>query len=151
MKNLFEQPFVIAADHGGYDLKQHLIAYFKSKNITNYTDLGQYNEEMSNFPEFSKLAAEAINTGKAEWAIVICGSGIGISMAANRFQGIRCALCHDVTTAKLSRLHNNANMIALGGRLLGTVQAEEIVQTFAETQFLGDRYQARIDLMDTIC
>lgn len=151
MDKLITQNFVIAADHGGFVLKQHLLGFFESQQIRNVKDLGQFDDKRSDFPHFSKLVADAILNRQVQWGILVCGSGIGVSIAANRFKGIRCALCHDVTTATLARQHNNANVLALGGRLIGTALAEDIVRAFAETAFLGSHYKERMDMTDTIC
>ena len=151
MDNLFDTPFIIAADHGGFALKQHLLRFFDKKQLTDFTDLGQFNAESSNFATFSKLAADALKAEKAKWGIVVCGSGMGISMAANRFSWIRCALCHDVTSAKLARLHHNANLLALGGRLTGTSQAEDIIEAFTSTPFLGGKYEDRWIMVNDFC
>jgi ribose 5-phosphate isomerase B len=138
----------IGSDHGGFALKSRLSAILKQKGYE-IDDLGTYSEDSVDYPEQGKKVALAVlkdgNTG-----IIICGTGIGISIAANRFKGIRAALCHNVEYAKLSREHNNANILALGGRFLDDRSAEEITDTFLKTEFLGGRHQRRVELLDNI-
>lgn len=143
------QPFVIACDHGGFALKEHILTVLKARNFTHITDLGVYSADSAHFPHQADKAVKAIQTGDAQWAILVCGTGIGMSIAANRHNGIYCALCHDTTTARLAREHNNANILAIGGRLIGPSVAEDIVDTFLNTPFLGGRYQDRIGMIDT--
>jgi ribose 5-phosphate isomerase B len=148
MSNLFEKPFAIASDHGGFVLKEYLIDYFKRKNISNFIDLGTTSEQLVHYPVYVSSLVDCIKSGKAEWGIVVCGTGIGTSIAANRNKGIHAAPCHDVTTARLARAHNNANILALGARIIGTILAEEILEAFVTTDFIGERYQIRIDMID---
>ncbi|HEY1096108.1 MAG TPA: ribose 5-phosphate isomerase B [Alphaproteobacteria bacterium] len=148
---LLNQSFAIAADHGGFGLKQHLLDYLKSKNISNFIDLGTDSDKSVHFPDYAGKMVETIKSGKAQWGILICGTGLGMSIAANRHAGIYAALCHDTTTARLARQHNNANILAMGGRILGPTVAEDIVETFLHTAFLGDRYQDRIGMIDPGC
>ncbi|MBN2857360.1 MAG: ribose 5-phosphate isomerase B [Candidatus Delongbacteria bacterium] len=136
----------MACDHGGFALKEHLKSFLTGNNVT-VDDLGAYSEDPVNYPDYGKKAAEAVlNDGDP--AIIICGTGIGISIAANRFRGIRAALCHCVEYAELSRKHNNANILALGGRFITENEAENIVTAFLETEFEGGRHKNRIDLID---
>jgi ribose 5-phosphate isomerase B len=138
----------IGSDHGGFALKSRLSAILKHKGYE-IDDLGTYSEDSVDYPEQGKKVALAVlkdgNTG-----IIICGTGIGISIAANRFKGIRAALCHNVEYAKLSREHNNANILALGGRFLDDRSAEEITDAFLKTEFQGGRHQRRVELLDNI-
>ena len=138
----------IGSDHGGFALKSRLSAILKHKGYE-IDDLGTYSEDSVDYPEPGKKVALAVlkdgNTG-----IIICGTGIGISIAANRFKGIRAALCHNVEYAKLSREHNNANILALGGRFLDDRSAEEITDAFLKTEFQGGRHQRRVELLDNI-
>jgi ribose 5-phosphate isomerase B len=136
------QTIVFASDHAGYDLKEKLKAQLDGYKIL---DLGTNSTASVDYPDFGKAAADAIASGKAELGVVICGSGIGISIAANRNPKIRCALCSDVESAKLSRQHNDANMLALGARLVKADDAEKIVKAFLTTRFEGGRHQARVD------
>lgn len=145
---LVNQTFAIAADHGGFALKQHLLDYFAEKDITSYIDLGVYNTDKTDFPNLATKMVHTLETKQARWGILICGTGIGVSIAANRHPNIYAALCHDVTTARLARQHNNANILALGGRILGTSLAEDIVETFRQTPFLEGHYAKRMCMID---
>jgi ribose 5-phosphate isomerase B len=145
---LLNHTFAIAADHGGFALKQHLLDYFSTKNIAPVLDLGVYNTDKADFPNVATKMVHALETKQATWGILICGTGIGISIAANRHPNIYAALCHDVTTARLARQHNNANILALGGRILGPSLAEEIVEAFRETPFLEGHYTKRMCMID---
>lgn len=146
--SLLNQTFAIAADHGGYALKQHLLAYFAEHHITNAIDLGIYSADKADFPHLATKMAHTLETGQAKWGILICGTGIGVSIAANRHPNIYAALCHDVTTARLARQHNNANILALGGRILGPNLAEDIVDAFMRTAFLDGHYAKRMCMID---
>ena len=138
----------IGCDHGGFALKQELIAHFKSKGI-NFKDFGCTSEEAVDYPDYAKAVSKAILSGECEKGVLICGTGIGISMTANRIPGIRCALCHDVFSAEATRLHNDANIIALGGRVVGPGLAIKIVDTFLETQFSNEeRHIKRISKIE---
>jgi ribose 5-phosphate isomerase B len=138
---------LLAADHGGFSLKQHLALFLRGKHVE-IVDLGTHSPDSVDYPDFGQAAAKAILDGKAECGIVICGTGIGISITANRFKGIRCALCSDVETAKMARLHNNANLLALGGRVLDPAVAEAIIEVFLTTEFEGGRHENRIVKID---
>ena len=139
---------VIASDQGGFALKQEVLAHLKANGVE-YNDLGTYNEASTDYPIYAKKVAKAILAGEAANGILICGTGIGISMAANRFAGIRCALCHDVFSAKMTRLHNDANVLAMGGRVIGAGLALEIVDAFLNTPFSGEeRHARRIKLIE---
>ena len=132
----------IACDHGGFALKQALkVALPELK----WLDLGTDSAESVDYPDFGNKLANAIRDGKAARGILICGSGVGISIAANRHAHIRCALVHDVTGARLCRQHNDANVLALGGRMIGEAVAKECVEAFLSTAFDGGRHQKRID------
>lgn len=139
----------IACDHGGYLLKEQIKAYLEKENHE-IMDLGTHSEESVDYPFYAEICARAVADGKAEKGIVFCGSGIGISIAANKVHGIRCALCTDENMAELSRRHNNANMLALGGRTTALEMAERIVNTWLSTAFEGGRHQRRIDMIDKI-
>jgi len=127
----------IACDHGGFALKQEIIAHL-SKNGTLFQDFGCFSEEAVDYPDYAKVVTEKILTGECDKGILICGTGIGISIAANRVRGIRCALCHDVFSAEATRLHNNANILALGGRVIGPSHALKVVDTFLSTPFSNE-------------
>jgi len=135
---------VIGSDHGGFELKNHVIKYLESKNIE-YTDVGTYSEDSCDYPDIAKKACDMVVSGEADKGILICGTGIGISMAANKVKGIRAALCSDVYSAKMTRVHNNANVLCMGGRVLGRELAFMIVDTFLDNEFEGGRHQTRID------
>lgn len=132
----------IASDHGGYHLKEHLKSYLTSKNIP-CQDFGTDSTESCDYPVFGKAAAEAVASGKCEKGIVICTTGIGISITANKVKGIRCALCADSLTAELTRRHNNTNMLALGAAVVGEGLAERITDIFLNTEFEGTERHAR--------
>lgn len=134
----------IASDHAGFEAKEYT-KNFLSKLGYKVLDLGCNSaKESVDYPDFAKLLSSNLNNDD-NYGVLICGSGIGISIAANRFNHIRCALCHDTLTAKLSRLHNNANVLAFGGRILGTSEINDIVEAFFSTEFEGGRHQRRID------
>ena len=119
----------IGSDHGGYALKQEVIAYLKEKGLE-FKDFGCYDEKSCDYPEYAHAVAHAVADGECEKGILICGTGIGISISANKVKGIRCALCHDVFSAKATREHNDANILAMGGRVVGPGLALMIVDTF---------------------
>lgn len=138
----------IASDHGGYCLKEHIKAYLTAKGI-NVLDCGCDSQESCDYPIFAKAAAEAVADGRCEKGIVICTTGIGISISANKVKGIRCALCSDPLSAKMTRLHNDANMLAMGAGIVGENLALEIVETFLNTPFSGEeRHSRRISLIE---
>ncbi len=133
----------LASDHGGYLLKEDIKNHLEERKIQ-YIDLGTYSEESVDYPEFGEKAAEAILSGKCDYAIVFCGTGIGISIAANKVPGIRCAVVSDVFSAKMSKAHNNVNILALGGRVIGKGLASEIVDAWLDTEFIGGRHERRV-------
>ncbi len=140
----------IGSDHGGFALKQCVIRHLEEKKAP-YEDMGCYKEESCDYPVYGHAVARAVAEGRCEKGIVICTTGIGISISANKHPGVRCALCADSLTAKLTRLHNDANVLALGGGILGENLALEIVDTFLDTAFSGEaRHQRRIDLIEKI-
>lgn len=138
----------LGSDHGGYSLKQEIIAYLKEQNLE-YKDFGCFNEEACDYPIYGKAVANAIVSGECDKGILICGTGIGISIAANKIKGIRAALCHDCFSAEATRLHNDANILAMGARVVGPGHALKIVDTFLNTEFSGDeRHKNRISLIE---
>ena len=139
----------IASDHGGFRLKETIRKYLAEKG-EKVVDLGTSSEESVDYPVYGKACAEAVASGKAQCGIVVCGTGIGISIAANKVKGIRCGLCTSVEMAELTRKHNNANMLALGGRTTDPDLALQIVDAFLNTEFEGGRHQRRIDMLDEI-
>lgn len=132
----------IGSDHGGYALKQEVINYLAENHIE-YRDFGCYGKESCDYPEFGQAAAKAVASGACDRGIVICTTGIGISITANKVKGIRCALCADTVSARLTREHNNANMLALGAGIVGTNLALGIVDTFLNTEFPGEEKHCR--------
>lgn len=139
----------IGSDHGGYELKEHIKSYLDENGIE-YVDCGTDSTESVDYPEFGQKVAEAVKEGKCDKGIVCCGTGIGISIAANKVPGIRCALCSDCYSAKMSREHNNANVLAMGARVLGRDLAIEIVSTWLKTDFQGGRHERRVDKIEGI-
>lgn len=138
----------VGCDHGGYDLKEKVVAYLKEHNYE-VKDCGCYSTESVDYPIFGKAAAKAVASGECENGIVICTTGIGISISANKVKGIRCALCSDTLSAKMTRLHNDANMLAMGAGIVGDNLALDIVETFLNTEFSGEsRHQRRINLIE---
>ena len=135
----------VACDHGGLNLKNALIAYLE-KNGHEVKNFGTDTLDSCDYPDYAVLAAEAVATGECDRGIVVCSSGIGVSIVANKVPGIRCAHCHDTYCAKYTRLHNDANMIAFGEKVVGVGLMEEIVNLFLNTQFEGgERHNRRID------
>jgi len=138
----------IGSDHGGFALKNEIIKHLDKRGIE-YKDLGTYSEESCDYPVYGKAVAHAVADGECDRGIVICGTGIGISLAANKVHGIRAALCTDCYTAEMTRLHNDANILALGARVVGTGLALKIVDTFLDTAFSDDeRHKRRIALIE---
>ena len=139
----------LGSDHGGFALKEAVKAYL-TENGFEYQDFGTYDTKSCDYPVYAKAAARAVADGNCGCGIVICTTGIGVSIAANKIEGIRCALCHDVTTAHLCREHNNANMLAMGAGVVGEKVALEIVATFLHTEFSGEeRHVRRIGEIET--
>ncbi|MEG0615188.1 MAG: ribose 5-phosphate isomerase B [Oscillospiraceae bacterium] len=139
---------IIGCDHAGYALKCEVIKFLDEIG-EKYDDFG-CNGERAEYPLIAKSVCDAVISGKSPKAILICGTGIGISMAANKVKGIRAAVCSDTYTAKFTRLHNDANVLCMGGRVIGAGVACEIVDMFLKTEFEGGRHQARIDMIEKI-
>lgn len=138
----------LGSDHGGFDLKQVVIGYLEEKGIA-YKDFGCPDKNSCDYPDFGRAAAEAVASGECEKGIVICTTGIGISIVANKVPGVRCALCQDSFSAKMTRLHNDANVLALGGGIVGPNLALEIVETFLNTEFSAEeKHIRRINLIE---
>lgn len=137
----------IASDHGGYKLKEAIKEYMEVRGIE-VIDLGTDSEESVDYPVYGKKCAEYVVKDKADRGVVCCGTGIGISIAANKVKGIRCALCTNVFMAEMSRKHNNANMIAFGGRVLSEKEGVKLTQVWLDTEFEGGRHKMRTDLLD---
>ena len=136
----------IASDHGGYDLKERVKKYLEEKNIP-YQDMGCDSKASCDYPVFGHAAARAVADGTCEKGIVICTTGIGISIAANKIKGIRCAHCADCLEAEMTRRHNNANMMAIGAGFTGKNMAERMVEVFLSTAFEGGRHERRVNKM----
>ncbi len=134
----------IACDHGGFDLKVQLISFLENKGLK-VLDLGTNSTDSVDYPEFGAAMATAIEHGEANKGILICGSGIGISIAANRNPTVRAAVCHSGLSARLARQHNDANVLALGARLIGVETAFDCVEEFLNTEFEGGRHQRRVE------
>lgn len=137
----------VASDHGGFKLKEQIKEYLKLRDIE-VIDLGTDSEESVDYPLFGKACAEAVARGDADRGIVCCGTGIGISIAANKVKGIRCALCTDVHMAEMTRKHNDANILAMGGRTTSPEDALKITGVWLDTEFEGGRHQRRVDMLD---
>ena len=145
MENVF-----IGCDHAGFALKQDIVKVLQGLSLT-VKDLGCDCEETSvHYPLFAYQVVQAILANPGSRGILICGTGLGMSIAANRFQGIRAALCHELYTARMSRLHNDANLLVLGGRIVGPGLAQEIVNVWFTTSFEGGRHQERLNLIETL-
>lgn len=127
----------LGCDHGGYDLMQEVMAHLDKRGIE-YKNFGTFTKDSCDYPEYAKLVANAVVDGTCEKGILICGTGIGISIAANKVHGIRCALCHDCFSAKATREHNDSNVLAMGGRIIGAGHALDIVDLFLDTPFSND-------------
>ena len=134
----------IGSDHAGYSLKKEVIAWLNENNIP-FVEFGCMNGESCDYPLVAEEVCSRIINGEAELGVLVCGTGIGISMAANKVKGIRAALCTDSYMAKYTRLHNDANVLCMGGRVIGGGVAAEIVETFLNTDFEGGRHQRRVD------
>lgn len=132
----------IACDHGGFDLKQQVMEHLKERGL-DYKDFGCYDHSSCDYPDFARPAAEAVASGECEKGIVICTTGIGVSITANKVKGIRCALCSDSLSAKMTRLHNDANVLALGEGFTGKNLALEITDIFLDTKFSGEERHIR--------
>ncbi|MEW8972582.1 MAG: ribose 5-phosphate isomerase B [Tissierellaceae bacterium] len=139
----------IGSDHGGFELKEHIKQYLEEEGVE-YIDYGTNSTESVDYPDFGKRVAEAVISDEVDRGIVICGTGIGISIAANKVKGIRCALCGDTFSARMSRAHNDANVLALGGRVLGVGLALDIVKEFLQGEFEGGRHAKRINKINEI-
>ena len=139
----------IGNDHAAVGLKRHLVEYLEGQGY-DVIDLGQQTEERCDYPVFGQKVGLKVVNGEADCGILICGTGIGISIAANKVPGVRCALCSEPVSARLARQHNNANIVAMGARTIGPAMAEGIVDVFLNTEFEGGRHQGRIDMFSAI-
>ena len=140
---------VLGSDHAGFKLKADLRDYLVEQNIAIF-DMGVEEKTPADYPEIARAVAEKISRKEFERGILICGSGIGMSIVANRFPGVRAALCHDLYTARMSREHNDANLLVLGGRLIGKGLAREMIKIWLESVFQGGRHQRRLDQIESL-
>ena len=139
-----ELKIAVACDHGGFELKKEVIAHLENRGVE-YKDFGTYTSESCDYPDFAEAACSAVIFGECDRAILICGTGIGISIAANKIPGIRAACCSDTFSARFTRAHNDANALCFGGRVVGAGLAIDMVDLFLDTEFEGGRHQKRID------
>jgi ribose 5-phosphate isomerase B len=145
--NFIGNPIMIGSDHGGFELKEKIKAFLLSKGFT-VEDAGPNGTESVSYVDYGKKVASAVSTGQFSRGILLCGTGLGMSMVANRFPKVRAALCSDLFSARMSRLHNDANILVMGGRIIGDILAFELVKTWLETEFEGGRHQDRIQCID---
>jgi len=136
---------IIGCDHAAYEMKDKIVKHLETKGIS-VDDIGAFSEESVNYPDYAEKVSKAILNGGKKRGILLCGTGLGMSMSANRHKGIRAALCNDIFSAKMSRLHNDSNVLVLGARVIGDILALEIVNTWLETEFEGGRHKIRLDL-----
>jgi ribose 5-phosphate isomerase B len=139
----------IGCDHAGVELKKEILSLLDDLHIDDI-DYGTNSSESVDYPDFGEKVSEAVSSGKAEKGILICGTGIGMSIVANKFPGVRASLCNELFTAKMSRLHNDANILVIGGRIVGKDLAKEIVRTWVNTSFEGERHSRRIEKISRI-
>jgi ribose 5-phosphate isomerase B len=144
-----KSPIIIGADHAAYDLKETVKAFLLDRGI-DVQDVGTSDKNSVDYPDFGIMVASAVANGKFTRGILLCGTGIGMSIVANKFPYVRAALCNDVFSATMSRRHNDANVLVMGGRIIGDILALEIVRTWIETPFEGGRHQIRLDKIDGI-
>ncbi len=140
---------ILGCDHAAFRLKETLKSAMEAQGIA-VTDVGTHSEASMDYPDIGKLVAGKISSGEYEWGILICGTGLGMSMVANKYPHVRAALCNDLFSAAMSRRHNNANILVMGGRVIGDILALEILKTWLATAFEGGRHQRRLDLFDTL-
>ena len=136
----------IGCDHGGYLLKQDILIWLEEHNI-DFEDVGCYSTESVDYPMYGEKVGRAVASGEADLGITICGTGVGISLAANKVKGIRACVCSDPYTAKLSRMHNNTNVLAFGARVVGSELAKMITEEWLDAEFEGGRHQRRVDMI----
>jgi ribose 5-phosphate isomerase B len=139
----------LACDHGGFELKEELKAFLKSRGVEP-VDMGTFNEDAVDYPDFGILVAEKISRGELEKGILICGTGIGMSIVANKFPGVRAALVNDLYSSRFSREHTDANILVIGGRIVGRDLAKEIVKVWLDTPFAGGRHKKRLEKIETL-
>ena len=140
---------VIGCDHAGLSLKQKIVAHLKERGIE-VIDVGTHTPESCNYVDFAHAVCEAVTSGKAERGILVCGTGIGMSMAANKHAGIRAAACENTFSARMTRMHNDANVLCMGERVIGYGLACDMAELFVTTEFLGGRHQVRVDALNAL-
>jgi len=138
---------IIGSDHAGYPMKEKVTAHLRERGVQ-VEDIGTYSEQAVDYTDFGKKVARRVSDGTFDRGILICGTGLGMSMVANRFRGVRAALANDLFSAIMSRRHNDSNIMAMGGRLIGDTLAFQLVDTWLETPFEGGRHQRRLEKMD---
>ena len=136
----------IGSDHGGFALKQEIMKHLEERKLE-YIDFGTYSSDSCDYPQYGAAVGRAVASGSCERGILICGTGIGISISANKIHGVRAALCGDCFSAEMTRRHNDANIVALGARVVGPGLALKIVDTFLDTEFEGGRHERRVQQM----
>lgn len=139
---------IIGSDHAGYAMKETVKKFLKDRGLE-VTDIGVYTEDSVDYPDYAKKVASQISNGAFERGILVCGTGVGMSIAANRFSGVRAALANDLFTAIMSRRHNNSNILVVGGRLIGDTLALQIVAAWLDTPFDGGRHEKRLEKIDS--
>lgn len=142
-----KERIAIGSDHGGFTLKQHVMKHLEERGIE-YKDFGTYDTNSCHYPVYAKAVAKAVVSGEYDRGILICGTGIGISIAANKVKGIRASLCSDTYSARLTRNHNNSNILCMGERVLGVGLALDIVDSWLDAEYEGGRHQTRIDMLE---
>ena len=140
---------IIGCDHGGFELKNEIIAHLEKRGIE-VTDVGTYSTASCNYPDYAHAACAKIQNGEADLGILICGTGIGMSMAANKHKGIRAAVCSDTFSARLTREHNDANVLCFGARVVGEGLALDLVDAYLDAEFMGGKHQSRVDMITAI-
>jgi len=143
------EKIAIGSDHAGFRLKEFVKKLLQEKGFE-VIDVGTYSEERCHYPEYAKKVAQMVSNGEVPRGILVCGSGIGMSIVANKFKGVRAALCHNIYSAKFSRLHNDSNVLCLGGRVTGEDLTREIVETWLNTPFEGGRHSERLGIISQI-
>jgi ribose 5-phosphate isomerase B len=145
----FMKKIIIGSDHGGFELKKDVIAHLEKRGVE-VIDVGTYSTESCNYPDYARALCKRIQSGEFERGILICGTGIGISIAANKHNGIRAACCSDTFSARMTRMHNDANVLCFGGRVVGAGLACDMVDLFIDTEFEGGRHIDRVNMLAEI-
>ncbi len=140
---------MVASDHGGFDLKNAIVELLAEREII-FTDCGTHDLDSVDYPDYAKRVAESVSAGKADAGILVCGTGIGMSISANKLPGVRAALVHDEFTAQMAKEHNNANILVMGGRILSIEAGKRLVEIWLDTEFEGGRHQNRLDKISVI-